>query len=156
MSALRPKLNSFCSESTQFGQLFQKFDSDGDGKLGRADFERMIGGMLDTLGVNGSSKRGDTGTARGREGGEGGEQERRGEATGTNHNASLPSPPPPPPPPSSAGPRTTHYDETTGVPLARDAVASQQALGHTVVPLAEAYDRRLARLQVGSWTFAGV
>lgn len=54
------------------------------------------------------------------------------------------------PPPSAApgGPSITHYDETTGVPLIREAVASQQSLGHTVVPLSEAYNRRLSRLQV--------
>lgn len=31
----------------QFGQLFAKYDTDGDGRLGRADFERMINGMHD-------------------------------------------------------------------------------------------------------------
>lgn len=35
---------------TKFGQLFQKFDTDGDGRLGRAEFERMIGEMLEELG----------------------------------------------------------------------------------------------------------
>lgn len=34
----------------KFGQLFQKFDSDGDGRLGRAEFECMIGEMLEELG----------------------------------------------------------------------------------------------------------
>ncbi|CAN0056187.1 unnamed protein product [Ectocarpus sp. 4 AP-2014] len=119
----------------EFGQLFQKFDTDGDGRLGRADFERMVGGMLDQVG-----ERGGDGTRRGSRGGE-----------GDNDNApsAAPQPLPPPPavPPSPAGPSITHYDETTGVPLAREAVASQQALGHTVVPLREAYSRRLSRLQ---------
>lgn len=54
----------------------------------------------------------------------------------------------PPPPSAPGGPSITHYDETTGVPLTREAVASQQSLGHTVVPLSEAYTRRLSRLQV--------
>lgn len=31
----------------QFGQLFQKYDSEGYGRLGRADFERMMRGMLE-------------------------------------------------------------------------------------------------------------
>lgn len=34
----------------KFGQLFQKFDTDGDGRLGQAEFERMIGEMLEELG----------------------------------------------------------------------------------------------------------
>lgn len=49
---------------------------------------------------------------------------------------------------ANAVPSTTHYDETTGVPLSREAVASQLSLGHTVVLLSEAYSRRLSRLQV--------
>lgn len=53
-----------------------------------------------------------------------------------------------PPPPLSGGGGITHYDETSGVPLSRDVLASQKALGHTVVPLNKAYDRRLSRLQV--------
>ncbi|CAB1096679.1 unnamed protein product [Ectocarpus sp. CCAP 1310/34] len=120
----------------EFGKLFQKFDTDGDGRLGRADFERLVGGMLEQVG-----ERGGDGTRRGSRGGE-----------GDNGNApsAAPQPLPPPPavPPSPAGPSITHYDETTGVPLAREAVASQQALGHTVVPLREAYSRRLSRLQL--------
>lgn len=49
---------------------------------------------------------------------------------------------------SSGGRSITHYDETTGVPLTREAVESQLSLGHTVVLLSEAYNRRLSRLQV--------
>lgn len=45
------------------------------------------------------------------------------------------------------GPPLTHYNETTGVPLPHEAVAPQAALGHTIVPLHEAYNRRLSRLQ---------
>lgn len=52
------------------------------------------------------------------------------------------------PPPLSGGGGITHYDETSGVPLSRDVLASQKALGHTVVPLNKAYHRRLSRLQV--------
>ncbi|CAM9207788.1 unnamed protein product [Scytosiphon promiscuus] len=92
----------------EFGQLFQKFDTDGDGRLGRGDFERMIGGLLGRLDGAGS-------------GGVGGGRERKGS------NGAV--------------------EPTTGVPLAREAVASQQALGHTIVPLSEAYGRRLSRLQ---------
>ncbi|CAM9137098.1 unnamed protein product [Ectocarpus fasciculatus] len=121
----------------EFGQLFQKFDTDGDGRLGRAEFERMVGGMLEQFG-----ERGGDGTRRGSRGGEG---------DNSNAASAAPQPPPPPPPPalpqSPVGPSITHYDETTGVPLAREAVASQQALGHTVVPLREAHSRRLSRLQ---------
>jgi hypothetical protein len=47
----------------------------------------------------------------------------------------------------SVGPPMTHYSETTGVPLPRAAVAGELGLGHTVVPLHEAYNRRLGRLQ---------
>lgn len=47
-------------------------------------------------------------------------------------------------------PVLTHYDETTGVPLAREAVASQLSLGHTVVSLREAYEKRLSRIQAGA------
>ncbi|CAM9117886.1 unnamed protein product, partial [Pylaiella littoralis] len=129
-----------------FGQLFQKFDTDGDGRLGRADFERMIGGMLERLGGNSGSGTGAVGTGEGGEGREGGRE--------GGDVSSIPLPPLPPPllPPSApspppVGPSVTHYDETTGVPLIREAVASQQALGHTVVPLGEAYNRRLSRLQ---------
>ena len=101
----------------------------------------MIGGMLERLGG------GSNGVGRGGEAGR--------EPTASNGSVPLTRPPPPPPPasrspvsPSPVGPSITHYDETTGVPLAREAVASQQALGHTVVPLSEAYSRRLSRLQV--------
>lgn len=52
--------------------------------------------------------------------------------------------------PVPPGPPLTHYDETTGVPLAREAVASQLSLGHTVVSLREAYEKRLSRIQVGA------
>lgn len=97
----------------------------------------MVGGMLEKLG--------------GSAGGSGGELGR--EAAGNSSGSVTPPPPlptspPPPPAPSPVGPSITHYDETTGVPLAREAVASQQALGHTVVPLGEAYSRRLSRIQV--------
>lgn len=63
--------------------------------------------------------------------------------------ASIPAPPAP----VADGPSISHYDETTGVPLTREAVASQLSLGHTVVPLSEAYNRRLSRLQVPSAVF---
>eukprot|EP00903_Cladosiphon_okamuranus_P011998 g11267.t1 len=120
----------------EFGQLFQQFDTDGDGRLDRADFERMLGGMLERLGGNHGGSRGNA-----------------GREAATNSSGVPPAPPPPtppqPPPPSPppVGPSITHYDETTGVPLAWEAVASQQALGHTVVPLGDAYSRRLSRLQ---------
>lgn len=42
----------------KFGQLFQKYDTDGDGRLGRADFERMMGGMLERLGGGGGGGNG--------------------------------------------------------------------------------------------------
>jgi hypothetical protein len=45
------------------------------------------------------------------------------------------------------GPALTHYNETTGVPLPQEAVTGQVSLGHTVVPLHDAYNRRLSRLQ---------
>eukprot|EP00953_Heterococcus_sp_UTEX-ZZ885_P001858 1519-Heterococcus_DN1.PRE.1 len=45
------------------------------------------------------------------------------------------------------GPALTHYNETTGVPLPNEAVTGQVSLGHTVVPLHDAYNRRLSRLQ---------
>lgn len=129
----------------QFGQLFQKFDADGDGRLGRGDFERMIGGLLGRL--NEADGR-DVGGGRERQGSRGNDQP-------VTPSTQTPPPPPPPttttttaPSPSPMGPSITHYDETTGVPLAREAVASQQALGHTVVLLSEAYGRRLSRLQV--------
>lgn len=96
----------------------------------------MIGGMLERLGGSNGGGRGEAGR----------------EAAASNGGVSTTPPPPPPPPPpaqpSPVGPSITHYDETTGVPLAREAVASQQALGHTVVPLGEAYSRRLSQLQV--------
>lgn len=74
--------------------------------------------------------------------------------------SALPPPPttpaPAPPahpgavPPSSSSSSFTHYDETSGLPLPSDAVYRYGALyGHKVVPLAEAYDRRMHRLQVG-------
>lgn len=105
----------------------------------------MIGGMLERLGGGGGG-----GVAAGGVGGGGG---RAGGDSGGVSSIPLPPPPPPLPPPSApspspVGPSVTHYDETTGVPLIREAVASQQALGHTVVPLSEAYNRRLSRLQV--------
>lgn len=31
----------------QFGQLFQKFDADGDGRLDSAEFEKLMRGMLE-------------------------------------------------------------------------------------------------------------
>lgn len=98
----------------------------------------MIGGMLERLGGNHGGNRGEAGR----------------EAAVNNRGVPpappplTPPPPPPPPSPSPVGPSITHYDETTGVPLAREAVASQQALGHTVVPLGDAYSRRLSLLQV--------
>ena len=103
----------------------------------------MIGGMLERLeGANGGG------------GGEAGREAATNKGGGGVPPTPSPLAPPPPPPPSPSpsplpvGPSITHYDETTGVPLAREAVASQQALGHTVVPLGEAYSRRLSRLQV--------
>lgn len=33
--------------TTQFGQLFQKFDADGDGRLNSAEFEKLMCGMLE-------------------------------------------------------------------------------------------------------------
>lgn len=100
----------------------------------------MIGGMLERLGGNNNG------------GGGGGDESRQAAANNgsapTTPSPLPPPPAPPPPSPSPIGPSITHYDETTGVPLAREAVASQQALGHTVVPLGEAYSRRLSRLQV--------
>ncbi|CAM9899756.1 unnamed protein product, partial [Laminaria digitata] len=116
----------------EFGQLFQKCDSDGDGRLGRADFDRIMRSMLEGL--------------RAENGGGGGSREAAA-AMGTRPGWTGDATDLPPPPSASGGPSITHYDETTGVPLTREAVASQQSLGHTVVPLSEAYTRRLSRLQ---------
>ena len=43
----------------------------------------------------------------------------------------------------------THYNETTGVPLPPDAVYRYTSVyGHVVVPLAEAFEKRMHKLQV--------
>ncbi|KAG5180093.1 hypothetical protein JKP88DRAFT_264019 [Tribonema minus] len=145
----------------EIGQLFERFDSDKDGRLTRAEFEKLM-----NLRVQQQRQQAP-------------DPDQYSAATAPTRLPGSPSPPRPPhhqrqrhmaadapnmrwsqpaPAASAAAPSygypilpgalpLTHYNETAGVPLRKDAVEEQVALGHTVVPLHEAYSRRLARLQ---------
>lgn len=45
------------------------------------------------------------------------------------------------------GQHLTHYDETAGIALAGTMVDTHTSMGHTVVPLVDAYNRRYHKLQ---------
>ncbi|CAM9173241.1 unnamed protein product, partial [Chrysoparadoxa australica] len=116
----------------EVGKLFEKY-SGGGGSLSYVDFEKMI--------------RSEYSQHSGGENGQAGSGEEAGAVNMLQSGVPLSRSPAQRPSRLGLGPRLTHYNETTGVPLPTEAVASQSTLGHTCVPLHEAYNRRLARLQ---------
>ena len=54
---------SFAVSRPKFGQLFQECDTDGDGRLGRADFDRIMRSMLEGLRAENRDSRSSGGAA---------------------------------------------------------------------------------------------
>ena len=105
--------------SFEAGQIFAKFDADGDGRIDKKDFEQLLKSYPELvkpdygLGTNGS---------------------------GGAPRALLPTE-------VVTGRLLTHYDETAGVALPHSSVDRHRSLGNTVVPLTEAYRARYDRLR---------
>ena len=106
--------------SFEAGQIFAKFDADGDGRIDKKDFENLLKNYPELLkpdyGIMSSSK----------------------ENVGSR--ILLPTE-------VISGRLLTHYDETAGVALPHSSVERHRSLGNTVVPLTESYRSRYDRLR---------
>jgi hypothetical protein len=120
-----------------------RYDHDHDGRLTRPEFEGLLNDYL-------RSKQ---------------QQPPPSNHTTTTNNSPPAQPAPLPPPPQPLPPaepplapralpsEVTHYNESTGVPLPADVVLRyQSAYGHKVLPIAQAFERRMHTLQVSTGT----
>ena len=112
-------LNSL-NMSFEAGQIFAKFDADGDGRIDKKDFEQLLKSYPELVKPDyGLGKTGmDSAVPR----------------------TMLPTE-------VVTGRLLTHYDETAGVALPHSSVDRHRSLGNTVVPLTEAYRARYDRLR---------
>ncbi len=106
--------------SFEAGQIFAKFDKDGDGRIDKKDFELLLKNFPELLkpdyGISSSA------------------------TSGGVPRTLLPTE-------VISGRLLTHYDETAGVALPHSSVERHRSLGNTVVPLTESYRSRYDRLR---------
>lgn len=104
--------------SFEAGQIFSKFDIDGDGKLNKKEFESLIQNYPELSKLAGI----------------------KGADVTANKATSLPME-------IVTGRLLTHYDETSGVAIPRTSVDQHKAMGHSVQPLLESYRSRYDHLR---------
>jgi hypothetical protein len=103
--------------SFEAGQIFSRFDSDGDGRLNKTDFEKLIASHSELLAVPD------------------GKHDRH---TATTDYLPIEV---------VSGKLLTFYDETAGVAIPKSEAEQHRAIGNTVVPIADAYRARYDRLR---------
>ena len=110
-------------EPFQLGQIFAHFDENKDGVLDKKEFESLINHAPALL--KSPKQTNEVSTSISKPGGSG----------------------PIFPTEMVSGRLLTHYDETAGVPLPKNAVEGHKAMGNMVVPLFEAYKSRYEKLR---------
>jgi EF-hand domain len=108
------------SVSFEAGQIFQKFDTDKDGRLDKKDFESLLKTHPELV---------------------------KPSFYGAGNAVSIEPKRPMLPTEVVTGRLLTHYDETAGVAIPHSSVERHRSLGNTVVPLTEAYRARYDRLR---------
>ena len=117
---VRSPVNAAPFTSFEAGQIFSKFDVDGDGRINKSDFESILRDHPELL-----------------------------QQYYPMANAFTPEAPKEYLLPTEVitGRLLTHYDETAGVALPQSAVEQHQRLGNTVLPLPESYRFRYDKLR---------
>lgn len=105
--------------SFEAGQIFSKFDTDGNGRIDKKDFEKLLRDHPELLKANYDSR----------------------SSSGPDGKRTLL------PTEVVTGRLLTHYDETAGVALPHSAVEQHRSMGNTVMPLMESYRSRYDRLR---------
>ena len=117
---VRSPVNAAPFTSFEAGQIFSKFDADGDGRINKSDFENILRDHPEVLKPNYVMA--------------------SPFAPEAPKEYLLPTE-------VITGRLLTHYDETAGVALPQSAVEQHQRLGNTVLPLPESYRFRYDKLR---------
>ena len=114
--------------SFEAGQIFSKFDLDGDGKLNKLEFESLIKSYPELMKASGIAAASMGGAGTGTFGG-------AGISVGSYPVEII------------SGRMLTHYDETAGIAIPRSAIEQHKSMGNTILPLLESYKSRYDRLR---------